>query len=64
MLTALQLTAKPFFDQGAEKVFIVKCCGRVYVGLEPASKCRTCSKIPKNHEAKNLEELAQVAKEL
>jgi len=39
-----------FLQQGVEVVYAVRCCGRVYLGREPAVKCRTCEKHPKNVE--------------
>lgn len=39
-----------FQAQGVELVYLVRCCGRVYLGREPAVKCRTCDKHPKSKE--------------
>jgi hypothetical protein len=33
-----------------EPIFAVRCCGRIYLGPKPASKCRTCEEVPKNIE--------------
>jgi hypothetical protein len=41
---------KVFQAQGVEVVYAVRCCGRVYLGRDPAVKCRTCAKLPKNIE--------------
>ncbi len=41
---------KAFASQKAEKVFAVVCCGRVYLGINPATRCRTCTSTPKNVE--------------
>lgn len=37
---------KPFRDSGESRVFVAECCGRLYVGLQPAAQCRTCDKEP------------------
>lgn len=39
-----------FQSQGLETVFVVACCGRVYVGCTQATSCRTCKRAPTNHE--------------
>ena len=31
-----------FKAQGAEEVFVSTCCGRTYIGIDPAQGCRTC----------------------
>jgi len=36
-------------QQGADTVYVVSCCGRVYIGLNPAKACRTCAQVPTNH---------------
>lgn len=46
-----------FRAQGAEVVYLVRCCGRAYLGLEPAVKCRTCDKHPKNKEIRSEADL-------
>lgn len=33
-----------FKAQGADKIYTSMCCERVYVGLQPATQCRTCLK--------------------
>lgn len=38
-------------------VFLVRCCGRIYMGRDPASKCRTCDDTPKNVEIRNEADL-------
>lgn len=48
---------KIFQAQGAEVVYAVRCCGRVYLGRDPAVKCRTCSKHPKNVEVRSEKDL-------
>jgi len=35
-----------FKQQGVRLVYVAECCGRVYVGLEPPKRCRTCTKTP------------------
>lgn len=40
----------PVYKQlGVHTVYVVSCCGRVYVGLQIAKVCRTCAKAPVNH---------------
>lgn len=46
----LQTLLVQFQGQGIEKVFMSSCCGRVYLGIDPAQKCRTCEKRPVNIE--------------
>jgi hypothetical protein len=46
----LERLIKPFRDQGAEKVYVAECCGRLYVGETPAAGCRTCDNKPESRE--------------
>lgn len=46
----LEKILKPFREQGVEKVYVSECCGRTYVGREPAKRCRTCDKTPVSKE--------------
>jgi len=39
-----------FQAQQLERVHVVTCCGRIYVGKEPATLCRTCRKVPLSYE--------------
>lgn len=41
---------KTFVAQGVTHVYGTRCCGRVYLGQQPAMKCRTCQGQPKNVE--------------
>lgn len=43
--------------QGANKVYVAYCCDRFYVGLLPASRCRSCPKSPANHEVASDEDI-------
>lgn len=38
-----------FKQQGLDTVYVVSCCGRVYVGASAATTCRTCKKTPANY---------------
>jgi hypothetical protein len=46
-----------FQEQGVEVVYAVSCCERVYLGREPAVKCRTCDKHPKSKEIRTETDL-------
>ena len=41
---AFERLVEPLVKEG--KVYASRCCGRVYLGKEPATSCRTCDKIP------------------
>lgn len=41
---------KGFDDTDIKKVFVSSCCERLYVGVDPATKCSTCPTIPENLE--------------
>lgn len=56
----VSVLAKPLFDSGAKKVFVSKCCGRLYVGVEKPKGCRTC-KEPLNVEEVIAEQLGESA---
>jgi hypothetical protein len=48
--TTLILPLLPVFkQQGHDHVYVVSCCGRVYVGVKAATTCRTCKQVPENH---------------
>jgi len=42
----LERLTRPYFEQGAEEVFVSKCCGRVFVGTGKPQKCRSCTRKP------------------
>jgi len=46
---------EPFFETGAETVWVSSCCGRAFAGLEPAKLCRACQKKPTNTPCTSLE---------
>jgi hypothetical protein len=56
-LSSLKLLAKEFFLQGAPKLFVGQCCGRIYIGVAPAVKCRTCNKSANNAEIFSIADL-------
>ena len=35
-----------FGNQGADVVYVARCCNRTYFGLEVPTKCRTCDQPP------------------
>ena len=43
---AVTKIADGFFQQGESSVFLTRCCGRVLVGLQAATRCSTCSTPP------------------
>lgn len=45
---AFTVLVKPFFSSGLQEIYVACCCDRVYVGISPAEKCRTCQKVAKN----------------
>lgn len=45
---AVRRLAKPFFDAGEDKVYVARCCGRIFVGKIPAGKCQACGSTPQN----------------
>lgn len=56
-LASLKLLANEFFKQGSAKLYAGRCCGRTYIGVAPAVKCRTCSKPAKNVEILSVADL-------
>lgn len=57
----LRRLAEPFFAQGETRVFVGRCCGRVFVGAQPASSCGTCKQPFKNHECSSVEQVVSFA---
>lgn len=43
-IDAISKLAKPFFDEGAPKLYAATCCGRVFVGTGPVQGCRVCKR--------------------
>lgn len=50
---------RTFQAQGKSTVQVVLCCGRLYMGLHAASKCRTCDRPPMNIVVENEEQLKE-----
>lgn len=48
-LAPIRAVLPAFLQQGLASVYVVACCGRVYVGAVPATTCRTCRGTPANH---------------
>ena len=46
--TAAKEIFRTFQQQGQESVYAVHCCGRLYLGVAPATRCRTCELTPQN----------------
>lgn len=59
-----RILSKPFFDQGEESVFVVSCCNKVYVAVEPADLCTTCKNKPESYKATNADEAASIVERL
>lgn len=57
----LRRLAEPFFAQGEKRVFVGRCCGRVFVGAVEASSCKTCKQPFKNHECSTMEQVTAFA---
>ena len=57
----LRRLAEPFFAQGEKRVFVGRCCGRVFVGAQPASSCKTCQQPFKNNECATIEQVMAFA---
>jgi hypothetical protein len=64
LATDAKILSKPFFDQGAESVFMAQCCEKVYVGVEPADLCATCKTKPESYKAASAEEAESVVRNL
>jgi len=61
----LRSMVTPFFEQDPNTpLFVSVCCGRMYVGPQKPTICRTCPNIPSPILLKSLEEIDQVAAEL
>lgn len=43
---ALHSILAEFQKQGEKRVYVTECCGRLYVGVQIPTGCRTCSKTP------------------
>jgi rubrerythrin len=47
-----------FHEQAPEQVvYLARCCGRIYMGWEPAIKCGTCEQPAKNVELRDVRDL-------
>jgi rubrerythrin len=57
----VQRLVEPFFRRGAVKVFVGKCCGRVFAGLEAPRRCRTCQKTPESVTIESVEEVPGIS---
>lgn len=53
---AIRRLAAPFFEQGAESVYVVYCCMYVYVGTKQPEVCGHCKKTVIAHTARSVEE--------
>lgn len=47
IVNAARTLYRVFEEQNAPEVYGTVCCGRLYVGTQPARKCRTCQGVPK-----------------
>ena len=57
----LQRLAAPFFAQGETRVFVGRCCGRVFVGAKAATTCVTCQRPFPNQECSSIEQVLAFA---
>lgn len=53
---ALRRLVVPFFEANEPVVHLARCCGVVFVGVQPVDRCRTCQKAPTNHECRSVED--------
>ncbi len=60
-LNAAKEIYSAFNAQNAPLVYAVYCCNRLYLGLDPAMKCRTCQVKPNNVEIRQEADLDNVA---
>jgi hypothetical protein len=58
---AIARLAVPFFQQGAPRVFIAVCCSKLFVGIEPPVRCKTCKQVPKAHEVATVHDAVGLA---
>jgi hypothetical protein len=61
---SLTILAKPFFDQGVEKLHVTLHCNRLFVGRFPAQKCRVCGGKPEHQEMTSLDQAAEIVRSL
>lgn len=57
----LRAVVAPFFAADPAPLYASSCCGRLYVGREPATMCRTCPKIPEPVQIGSLDDVDQAA---
>jgi len=61
----LRSMVAPFFEQDpTTPLFVSICCGRMYVGPQKPTQCRTCPTIPSPILLKDPSEIEQVAASL
>ncbi len=53
--------ADPFFAEGASRVFVARCCNRVFVGTREATSCATCKQPVANHPCTSVDEALKFA---
>lgn len=57
---SLTRLAKPFFEQGVEKLFVALHCNRVFVGRFPAQRCRVCGSKPEHQEMTSINDVPKI----
>lgn len=61
----LRSMVAPFFAQdGTRPLFVSMCCGRLYVGWDAPTKCRTCPTIPSPIKMESLADVEPTAAKL
>ena len=53
----LKRLVTPLFNQGSSSVFVARCCGRLFAGIEAPKGCRVCEMVPAYVRFDSLEEV-------
>lgn len=67
---ALRALVAPFFEEQPDlmvyvlTVYVSKCCERVRVGLESATSCRTCDKVPVSFTLSSIDEIEDISQKI
>jgi predicted Zn-ribbon and HTH transcriptional regulator len=55
----LRRLVEPFFVEGQQTLQVSTCCGFIFVGVRPASRCKHCESIPSHFALSSLDEIDQ-----